>query len=166
MISFSASLWDAHNSTQFHSGKISMSGELHSHLYTMQNASHSRLIHSWCLPEVLCCPQGLGRCYLLHTYITAYVKYLAFNLTEAHCTSSACMPKLLRSCWTLNLHSSMPAVHPSSEPLASPLSSVVMASTFRQQLLCVFLAHISEPQKLTRWCKAVNIRYKIRSSWA
>lgn len=102
-----------------------MSGELHSYLYTMWNASLHRLIHSWWLPVVLYCPQGLGRCYLLHMYATGNVKYLAFNLTEAHCTSSVCMPNLLRSRWTLNLPSSMPAVRPSSVPsvgLASPLS--------------------------------------------
>lgn len=65
--------------------------DLYSYLYILWDA---------CLPPItglsttddllklLCCPQGLGRCYLLHTCITAYKKSLAFALTKMQCSFS------------------------------------------------------------------------------
>lgn len=92
--------------------------DLHSCLYILG--------HIWCPPFTslfrtdgllkLCCPQGLGRCHLLHMCITAYMKYLAFALTGMHCFFHSACQIWNRTCWKLNLSSSMPAALPSSVP--------------------------------------------------
>lgn len=127
--------------------------ELHFYLYAMWDVCFlpiTGLSTTDDLLKLLCCPQGLGRCYLLHMCITAYVKYLAFNFTKVHLLFPACIPNLLRLRWILNLPSSMPAVHPNSVPsvgLASLLppqwwwqsSAVHLGNSLCVHFLCIFL---------------------------
>lgn len=103
----------------------------------------------------LCGPQGLGRCHLLHMCITAHMKYLAFALTGMHCFFHSVCQIWNRTCWKLNLSSSMPAALPSSVPsvcLVSLLSLQWWWQSSAERLgnsRCAHFLHLflSQPQK-------------------